>query len=212
MQDQMVATSAESADLARLLSACYYEPGPEFAEERVFDEMQAAALPLDAELSASAQRLASAFESAPLQELLIDYARLFLGPNETFALPYGSVWLTGEKALMQDSTLAVRALYEQAGFEVDESFRELPDHVAVELEFLYLLKFRESEALHQRDDAALAANAMQRRDFLNNHLGRWIGPFTAAMREHAQTAFYRELASLTECFVRREAQAAGAKT
>jgi putative dimethyl sulfoxide reductase chaperone len=212
MQDQMVATSAESADLARLLAACYYEPGPEFAEERVFDAMQAAALPLDAELSASAQRLASAFESAPLQELLIDYARLFLGPNETFALPYGSVWLTGEKALMQDSTLAVRALYEQAGFEVDESFRELPDHVAVELEFLYLLKFRESEALHQRDDAALAANAMQRRDFLNNHLGRWIGPFTAAMREHAQTAFYRELASLTECFVRREAQAAGAKT
>lgn len=211
MQEQMVATSAEGADMARLLAACYYQPGPEFAEERVFDAMQAAASALDAELSASAQRLGAAFDSEPLQELLIDYARLFLGPNETFALPYGSVWLTGEKALMQDSTLAVRALYEQAGFEVDDDFRELPDHVAVELEFLYLLKFREAEALHRNDDAALAANTAQRRDFLANHLGRWIGPFSAAMREHAQTSFYRELASLTECFVQREAQVAGAK-
>lgn len=209
MQEQMAATSAEGADMARLLAACYYQPGPEFAEERVFDAMQAAAAALDDELSASAQRLAAAFDSAPLQELLIDYTRLFLGPNEILAMPYGSVWLTGEKALMQDSTLAARALYEQAGFEVDDGFRELPDHVAAELEFLYLLKFREAEALHRRDDAALAANKAQRREFLDNHLGRWIGPFTAAMREHAQTSFYRELASLTERFVRREVQRVG---
>jgi putative dimethyl sulfoxide reductase chaperone len=211
MQEQPVAAIAESADMARLLAACYYQPGPEFAEERMFDAMQSAALALDDELSASAQRLAAAFDSASLQELLIDYTRLFLGPNETFALPYGSVWLTGEKSLMQDSTLAVRALYEQAGFEVEDGFRELPDHVAVELEFLYLLKFREAEALHRQDDAALADNAAQRRDFLATHLGRWIGPFTAAMREHAQTSFYRELASLTESFVQREAKAVGAK-
>ena len=25
--------------LCRLLAACYYEPGPEFAEEKVFDSM-----------------------------------------------------------------------------------------------------------------------------------------------------------------------------
>jgi putative dimethyl sulfoxide reductase chaperone len=144
MQEQAVATTAEGADMARLLAACYYQPGPEFAEEHVFDSMQSTASALDDELSASAQRLAAAYDSAPLQEMLIDYTRLFLGPNETFALPYGSVWLTGEKSLMQDSTLAVRALYEQAGFEVDENFRELPDHVAVELEFLYRVEVSRS--------------------------------------------------------------------
>ena len=30
-------------DLCRFLAACYYEPGPEFAEEKLFDSMLAAA-------------------------------------------------------------------------------------------------------------------------------------------------------------------------
>ena len=34
---------AARADLCRLLAACYYQPGPEFAEERVFDSMRVAA-------------------------------------------------------------------------------------------------------------------------------------------------------------------------
>lgn len=40
---------------ARLLAACYYEPGPEFAEERLFDAMIDAA-PVDAPLAGRASR------------------------------------------------------------------------------------------------------------------------------------------------------------
>ena len=82
-------------------------------------------------------------------DLLVDYTRLFLGPVDTLAKPYGSVWLGGDAPLMQDSTMAVLQLYEEAGFEIDEDFRELPDHIAAELEFLYLLLFREAEARAQ---------------------------------------------------------------
>ena len=48
----------------------------------------------------------------------------------------------------------LRDLYADAGFEMDEAFRDLPDHVAAELEFMYLLLFRQAEALGRRRSTA----------------------------------------------------------
>lgn len=106
--------------------------------------------------------------------------------------------------------MAVLELYAEGGFEIDDGFRELPDHVAAELEFLYLLLFRRAEALRNAnaDDDARYRD-LQRR-FLDEHLGRWAAPFAAAIQDGAQSAFYRELAALTEGFVRSEAAAARA--
>lgn len=198
------ASLAARADLARLLAACYYQPGPEFAEERLFESMQAAAAGVDEGLAAQARLLGEAFASTDPQELLVDYTRLFLGPTNTLAQPYGSVWLERRQALMQDSTAAVLALYAEAGYEIDEEFRDLPDHIAAELEFLYLLLFRQAEALRNGDGEARARHAEVQRRLLYEHLGRWVEPLTAAIRAGAQTGFYRELAALTDEFVRRE--------
>jgi putative dimethyl sulfoxide reductase chaperone len=191
--------------ICRLLAACYYELGPEFAEERVFEVLADAASRIDAGLAAHARRLGEAFADEALENLHVDYARLFLGPPHAVARPYGSVWLSDEGTLMQDSTMAVLELYRQGGFEIDEDFRELPDHVAAELEFLYLLIFRENQARRtgRRDDWTVTA-ALRRR-FLDEHLGAWIGPFAAAIDSAATTGFYRELARLTDRFVRMEA-------
>ncbi|MBL8323813.1 MAG: molecular chaperone TorD family protein [Rubrivivax sp.] len=196
---------AARADLARFIAACYYEPGPEFAEERLFDSMRAAAARVDPALEALAQRLGEAFAAAPLQELSVDHARLFLGPGPARARPYASVWLTGENRLMEAPALEVRQLYAEAGFELDASFLELPDHVAAELEFFYLLIHRANVAHYASDAQAQAEVAALRRRFVDEHLGRWLGPFLLAMHEGAETVFYETLAELTEAFVRREA-------
>ena len=100
-------------------------------------------------------------------------------------------------------------LYEQGGFEIDEEFRELPDHVAVELEFLYLLTYQQNQAQAGGDAEALQAVQVLRTAFLDGHLGRWLGGFILAVHDHAQTDFYRELAELTELFVRLEGQRPG---
>lgn len=195
---------AARSDLSRLLAACFYEPGPEFAEEKMFDAIVAAAKDIAPDLGAAARRLAAAFTADDLQTLLIDYTRLFLAPEGALAQPYGSVWLTGAQPLMQESTLDVIALYAEGGFELADDFRDLPDHIAAELEFLYTLIFREVQALRQGDaDVAAAVGALRRR-LLTEHLGRSIPPFATAMRAGAQTAFYRELATLTALFIERE--------
>jgi len=196
---------AARAVFCRLLAACYYEPGPEFAEEKVFDAMQEAAQRIDAELAAGAARLNEASRAEALDALLLDYTRLFLGPNDILAQPYGSLWLSGEKTLMQDSTMAVQRLYGEGGFALDENFRELPDHIAAELEFLYLLIHREAQARQADNADALRSVTDLKKRFLDAHLSAWIGPFTAAMQSGARSGFYRALAGLTKRFVRLEA-------
>jgi TorA maturation chaperone TorD len=204
MQEEVLNTRLAREDVCRLLAACYYQPGPEFAEEDLFGALSRAAGLIDPETAEKARLLRGEFEGSSLEELLLDYSRLFLGPFEILAKPYGSVWLEGEKVVMGDSTMAALDLYREGGFELDENFREVPDHVAAELEFLYLLIFKENEARRAADAEGLAAARGIKRRFLKNHLGRWITPFAQAMKDGSRTAFYRYVAELTEDFVKEE--------
>jgi len=196
-------TARES--LCRYLAARYYQPGPEFAEEKVFDSMLDAATRIHPDLAAHARRLGEEFSAEEPESLLLDYTRLFLGPAHVVAKPYGSVWLEGENTLMGDSTMAVQELYHEGGFEIDEGFRELPDHIAAELEFLYLLIYRENEGHRNGEPEALKAATTLKKRFLDGQLGLWLGPFTAAVKGSAQSGFYRQLAELTDRFVKMEA-------
>lgn len=199
---------ASRADLCRFLAACYYQPGPEFAEEKVFDSMLDVATRIRPDLAARARRLGEAFSAEGPESLLADYTRLFLGPVNAIAQPYGSIWLDAEKTVMGSSTMAVLDMYGQGGFEMEDDFQEPPDHIAAELEFLYLLIFRENAAHRNGRSEALTTIAGFRKRFLDEHLGRWVGPFTAAVKVGAQSAFYRELAALTDRFVGMEADSA----
>jgi TorA maturation chaperone TorD len=195
-------------DLCRYLAACYYEPDAAFAQERLFDSMARAARRLDPELAEQARAVGEAFAAEDLQALLVDYTRLFLGPGPALARPYGSCWLGGEPQGMQASTMAVLDLYRQGGFEIDESFRELPDHVAVELEFLYALTFARNEAARQaRTEERVAADRLRGR-FLAEHVGAWGGAFARAVQAQAQTDFYRRLGAMTRRFLELETAAA----
>jgi putative dimethyl sulfoxide reductase chaperone len=191
-------------DLCRFLSACYYEPAPEFEEVKLFESMLLAATRIDPELAERARRLGEAFAAQDLQTLLVDYTRLFLGPIEALASPYGTTWQSAPVATEDNPPLAVLDLYSAGGFEVDAGFRELPDHVAVELEFLYLLLFKKNRAqVAGKADEVASLELLQSR-FLGEHLGVWITPFADAVKKGAETAFYRELAAITEQFVKME--------
>ncbi len=191
-------------DLCRFLSACFYEPTEAFAEEQLFISMQQAASAIDPEWGALASQMGKAYAKKTIQELLVDYTRLFLGPVSPRASPYGSSWLAGEPGLMQETTLAVSALYEEAGFEVGDGVQDLPDHVAIELEFLYVLIFRENNAAQQGNAEELTRAKTLARRLLAEHLGNWVTPFTQAIVTGAETDFYRCLAELTRKFLSNE--------
>ena len=198
------AIAAAREDMCRFLAACYYEPAIEFVEEKLFDSLRMVAARLDPVLAGKADLLGECFAAQDLQTLLVDYTRLFLGPVEALAKPYGTCWLAVAELTEDPPPTTVLDLYREGGFDIDETFMELPDHVAVELEFLYLLNFNRNRAQASRQvDTMATLDALTNR-FLTEHLGVWIGPFTAAVTDAAQTNFYRQLADLTQCFVQQE--------
>jgi TorA maturation chaperone TorD len=129
------------ADVYRLLSACFYQPEEAFLEEEVFGQLKTSMAKVSPQTVPDVVALEASFKGLDLGTLQLDYTRLFLGPFEILAKPYGSVYLDGEKVVMGDSTVRAQALYREGRFDVAEDFRELPDHIAVELEFLYLMTY-----------------------------------------------------------------------
>lgn len=141
------------------------------------------------------------------EAIAVEYARLFAVPGEQAVQPYESVYcdtltidettacspyflpepqraggLTG--FLHGSSTIAVREAYRQAGFELDPTAHELPDHLAVELEFMARL---------------LERGATEAAAFFRDHLGRWVFPCLSDVQQRAQRGFFHEAAaSLTE--------------
>jgi TorA maturation chaperone TorD len=138
--------------------------------------------------------------------LEVDYARLFVGPFNLLAPPYGSVYLEGERQVMGASTADVQMRYRAGGLDIDTGFKDAPDHVAAELEFMHFLIFKAMEAAGQGDAHQVVASLANQQSFLEIHLGAWIHDFADKVVKNAATSFYRNLARATETFIKDDYQ------
>ena len=88
--------------------------------------------------------------AAALRTLAVEYARLFTGPGRPAVMCYASQYLEAGQSrparLNGAAAAYAAAAYQAAGVAPVDSPRELPDHVAIELEFLFHLCRREEEA------------------------------------------------------------------
>ncbi len=189
-------------DCYRLLSACFYTPKKElFIQDGLLKNLTGLlkqTCPGAAVFSVKMEKAAQRYSN---EDLLVEYAKLFVGPYELIAPPYGSVYLDNERRVMGDSTMEVIKMYQESGLSMDKDFKELPDHIAAELEFMYYLIYKETEALEESEiDAALSYLKTQEL-FLNRFLGRWISPFCEKMKEGTDNEFYAALASCASSFV-----------
>jgi TorA maturation chaperone TorD len=142
--------------------------------------------------SRSYASLAQGF-ATPQDGLETEYARLFVGPGRPVAHPYESVYREGK--VMGDCTVAVRRHYTAERLASEDHF--LPDHIAVELEFMAHLARREAEAL-ERDDENEALACLRRQEaFLREHLGRWLPSFCRKVLTSGAHPFYANLAERT---------------
>jgi TorA maturation chaperone TorD len=166
-------------------------------DERFAGVLEAAGAHLGAELAGPS-------EDALLEDLAVEYTRLFLGPGK-HVRPFAATYLDGAGASLCGPTTAwVRDFMERAGFELAPGHRNLPDHVFVEMEFMARLTLREAEAVEAGDAAAASQSRRIQREFLETHLGRWLPQFCGHAAEHAELSFYRELARLTGHFLDSE--------
>ena len=139
--------------------------------------------------------------SIDLEKLRVDFAKLFVGPYSLLAPPYGSVYLEGGHKVMENSTVDVRERYREAGLDISENFKDAPDHIAVELEFMYFLIFKEIEAICSDKPEAAYKQLLRQKLFLQDHLRHWATEFAQKVKGHAGTDFYRNLATAMQIFI-----------
>lgn len=177
--------------LYRILSDCYYKP-----DEQLLNKLR------NVEESMGQFRediIKSIPETDQLPSLIIDYSRLFVGPFKLLAAPYGSVYLDDPQAVQKDSLYDLETRYRSLGLDI--VLKEGPDHITIELEFMYFLIFKEAEAFDKGLDSVANDYATRQISFLEEHLTKWLPEFVHNIQRHAQTDFYKSIAQATRTFV-----------
>jgi TorA maturation chaperone TorD len=106
----------------------------------------------------------------------------------------GMVFAASTGLVMGDSALHMRAIYRQVSLEVPEGFRSMPDHLALELEFLALL-YR-------------SGSVEQIERFIGDHLG-WIPELKAVLEKANPHPFYKNAVEIIDQFLQQEARSEG---
>ncbi len=175
-------------DSYKLLSECYYLPDAGLVEK--LNNLDTSREGLYADIAKYCPKISG------IDSLIIDYTKLFVGPYGLLASPYGSMYLEDNDRVMGNSTMEARNRYAEEGLDI--YLKEAPDHIAIELEFMYFLIFKEIEATKNNDLNNASRYREKQRAFLENHLGAWIPEFAGKVEANAQTKFYKNIARITE--------------
>ncbi|MFK7817461.1 MAG: molecular chaperone [Planctomycetaceae bacterium] len=181
MSSQVLNNATERAAVYGLLSAFWQDvPSAEVLTS-------VAQLPVQTMPPAFAQ-LADACGTADREELEVEFTRLFIGPKEHLP-PFQSVWQ--EQQLDGEAAVAMRRFADVIGLS------DNADHFANQL--LAMQTILQAETGDSADGLeSLAAS------FFAQHLC-WADLLLEAVSRRAETAVYRELAVLTQQFLRSEA-------
>lgn len=112
------------------------------------------------------------------EELLVEYSRMFLQPPREAAL---NVCYPLDGAMMGGTVSEIENFYRNFGVERGDHFKDLPDHVSVQLEFVSYLYKRAAKGLENGKldiEAELAAG-----HFLYEFVSRWVPHFEAGIEQ-----------------------------
>ncbi|MBI4612381.1 MAG: molecular chaperone TorD family protein [Planctomycetes bacterium] len=134
-------------------------------------------------------------EPGTAERLAVEYTRLFIGPGDHAPL-FASVHSdrVGDKGrLWGDSTVEVKKFIESTGLMFKPGRGSVPDHLAIELEFMARLVEAEEEATREGNEDAVRKIASAQQRFLSEYLLSWFPSFARKVAESKPHPFYASL-------------------
>lgn len=168
--------------------------------DEIFETLKSALNIVNPDCSKIVSRMQKATKQNTTQELLIEYARLFIGPFKTLVPPYSSLYF-GSDTLMSDETVWVIDFYRKSGLKSDKRIKDVPDHIAIETEFMYWLIHNEINALDAGDRDKSFSLWENQREFFNKHYKRWVPKFCAKVATETNTEYFKVLAECLNRFI-----------
>lgn len=130
------------------------------------------------------------------KDLISEYTLLFIGPHRLPVPPYESWWVDGK--LMGESLLKLKTVYRKVGIAKAKDYAEPEDHIAFELKFMHYLC---EEELSADTEERIAECLNMQKEYLNDHLLRWVPDFCNALTECVLSDFYKGIARITKGFL-----------
>ena len=177
-----------------------------FAAPLRVEELGAAAPSSDlgAELAAALGRVAELASAMNVAELESEHVRTF-GHAVPREFPPFETDFTCAQSFRQTAELAdISAFYRAFGVRVAHGAGERVDALPVELEFLHLLAVKAAHALAVGADEGAGLVLDATRQFLNDHLGRWVLSFAARLSEKGGSELYAAVARGLSFWIRTD--------
>ncbi len=198
----LAADATARSNLYRLLARVFYtEPDEALLTALTQPPLRDALEEAKIDIGAILPPLPSAEQMDALGE---EFTRLFLGPGKHISAHESVQLKRGSGLLWGEETTVVKNFIEEAGFEYDESYHGLPDHISVELEFLGCLAAREAEAIEAGDADTCRAAIEWQHTFISAHIGKWVANFAKRVADEAEIPFYSAFAHLVPRFLATE--------
>jgi putative dimethyl sulfoxide reductase chaperone len=208
--------AAARGDMYRFLSGAFVEPPREVFVAPLLANGFVAELEeiFGAAAVEDLRRFVSGFEG-DYAGLVQEFQDLFMVPLGRYVTPYEAVYRDERQVgdtrvrglLMGPSTLALKELYREAGVQIAEDFKDLPDHVGLELACMAFLCDAESRAWERDAPAEVRRMRDFQRRLLQDHLLQWVPALCSRIREKAAGPFYRGIARLTQVYLESEVEA-----
>jgi TorA maturation chaperone TorD len=162
-------------------------------------------------LSSLEVQLGDEFFSAPEEELIenlaVEYTRLFLGPGRHIS-PHESIHYERDDGdwgrHWGASTVEVKKFVESLGLKYKESDTSIPDHISVELELMQKVIEKEKQAWSTNGSKDVLHYLKIEKMFMEDHIMKWIPQFCDKVIAEAEFSYYREMAELTKNFLALE--------
>jgi TorA maturation chaperone TorD len=139
-----------------------------------------------------------------VNRLGMDRTRLYRGVSSHHGPtpPYEALWIGegGESSVLQE----IAGIYARNGFTVKADLQERLDYIGVQLNYMECLVISEISAREAEDEGLIQKALGQERNFLENHLAKWVPNFVLSALGHAQTDFYRGHLHMIQGFVKQE--------
>jgi len=141
------------------------------------------------------------FSNTILKEryLDVDFTNLFL----MHLVPYETFYTRDDQMIESGGDNPLMNLYDALAFrvELNEARVISPDHIGVELEFMYMLCDALRKAFEANDQGGMEELLLVQQGFLRDHLLNWAPLFLINMKKESRTALYHDGAELALEFI-----------
>jgi TorA-specific chaperone len=175
-------------DCRKMWQGRYFQP---------FDELQAVLGVEAAEVISNTTVFLKAHPDASVlyERLEEEYVRLFISSKDGIPAPlYHSCYESEGALLMGEPAVMMKKRFQSKELSLADTLHEPPDHLSIELEYLYFLL---QKGWSQKDRILIAEAA----EFAGESMLPWVGTFRDRLSSAAQFPFYPLMAALLLCFL-----------